>query len=117
MAADPDSFDNDCRSDAGTLSGEDGGNSEDAEEVQSLLTSIQSARVEQRVHNTVGSKPITVSPHISLLNTAHDSLLHSHTLRLLLLQPQLLQALLQLLELLSPHHFGQCPGTDHLPIS
>jgi hypothetical protein len=42
MAADPDSFEDDCRSDDGILSGEDGDDSDDSEEVQSLLTSIQS---------------------------------------------------------------------------
>ena len=85
MAADPDSFEDDCRSDGSTLSGEDGDDSKDSEEVQSLLTSIQSARVEQRIRNAGGSEPIAVSSHLSLLNTAHDSLLYSHIL--LLLQP------------------------------
>jgi hypothetical protein len=93
MAADPDSFEDDCQSDGGTLSGDDGDNSEDSEEVQSLLTSIQSARVEQSIRNTGGGEPITVSFCLSLLNTAHDSLLYY--------------------SLLFPHRFLQCLGTDH----
>lgn len=62
MAADPDSFEDDCpgRSDDGTtsiLSGEASDDSDDPEEVQSLLTTIQRTRAEQtrRIHNPVGS--------------------------------------------------------------
>jgi hypothetical protein len=65
MAADPDSFEDDCRSDDGILSGEVGDDSDDPEEVQSLLTTIQRTRTrgaEQRIHSHVGSnEPATVS--------------------------------------------------------
>jgi hypothetical protein len=64
MAADPDSFEDDCRSDDGILSGDAGDDSDDPEEVQSLLTTIQRirTRVEQRIHNPVGSSGLaTVS--------------------------------------------------------
>ena len=62
MAADPDSFEDDCRSDDGILSGEVGNESNDPEEVQSLLTSIQSTRAEPRIPNNVDNEPATVSP-------------------------------------------------------
>lgn len=57
MAADPDSFEDDCRSDDGTLSGEIADDSDDPEEVHSLLASIQtrSTQAEQRVHNAVSN--------------------------------------------------------------
>lgn len=61
MAADPDSFEDECRSDDGILSGDD---SDDPEELQSLPASIQtrSTRAEQRTRNTFGNDPAAVSP-------------------------------------------------------
>jgi hypothetical protein len=62
MAADPDNFEDDCRSDDGILSGEDGNDGNDSEEVRSLLFSIQSTRDEQ-IRNSGGNdlEPAAVS--------------------------------------------------------
>jgi hypothetical protein len=77
MAADPDGFEDDCRSDDGILSSGDG---DDLEEVQSLSTSIRSTRAEQTNHNTVGNELAVVRSCLPLLNTAHCSLIYSHCL-------------------------------------
>ena len=68
MAADPDSFDDDCRSDDDILSGEvqAGDDSDDPEEVQTLLTTIQRTQAEQpRIHSlnhvSTSNGPATVS--------------------------------------------------------
>jgi hypothetical protein len=69
MAADPDSFDDDCRSDDSILSGEvhaGDDDSDDPEEVQTLLTTIQRTRTEQpRIHSlnpvSTSNGPATVS--------------------------------------------------------
>jgi hypothetical protein len=76
MAADTDNFRDDCWSDNGILSGEDGDNSNDSEEVQSLLTSIQSTRTEQRTCNTIGDELVPVSSCLSPSNTAYHSLIY-----------------------------------------
>ncbi|KAF8233991.1 hypothetical protein L208DRAFT_1377077 [Tricholoma matsutake] len=69
MAADPDSFEDDCQSNDGILSGNDGDDSDDLEEVQSLLTSIQSTRTEQRIHNAMGNEPAALLPPASVTPT------------------------------------------------
>jgi hypothetical protein len=66
MAADPDNFEDDCPSEDDTLSGEDADDSDDSEEVQSILTSIQSARARQRVQISEGNGSVTVSSQLSL---------------------------------------------------
>ena len=60
MAADPDSFGDDCQSGDldSIVSGDD---SDDPEEIQSLLASIQSTQPEQRIRNTGGNEPAAVS--------------------------------------------------------
>jgi hypothetical protein len=58
MAADPDNFEDDCRSDDGILSGDD---SDDPDEVNALFTSIRNTQSEQRIHNTAGNEPAAVS--------------------------------------------------------
>ena len=73
MAANPNSFEDDCQSDDGNQSGDD---SDDPEEVGSLLASIQS-RSGQRIHNTARNEPAAVSLCLILLDTAHHSLIYS----------------------------------------
>jgi hypothetical protein len=61
MAADPDHFEDDCRPDDGILSGDAGDDSDDPEEVQSLLTTIQRTRTRAEQRPVGSNEPATVS--------------------------------------------------------
>jgi hypothetical protein len=67
MAADPDSFEDGCRSDDGSILSGDASDDSDPEEVQSLLATIQvqGTRTEQRVHNIAGNGPAAVSSYLA----------------------------------------------------